>query len=109
MLTASGVTGAHAQTAIELLVDELAQAESGLDRHGFYSRLAEVVCRVGAMERAVIFRFDGATRSVEAAGSHGVDLARFTGVSVSLETSPDAARALSEDRVIEAWPPTGDS
>jgi signal transduction histidine kinase len=105
-LTQAAVS-AHARTAIELLVDELAQAGSDLDRHGFYSRLAEVACRIGGMERAVIFRFDELTRSVEAAGSHGIELERFAGVSVNLETAPDAARALSEDRVIEARPAAG--
>lgn len=59
------------------------------------------------MERAVIFRFDELTRSVEAAGSHGIELERFAGVPVNLETAPDAARALSEDRVIEARPAEG--
>jgi signal transduction histidine kinase len=106
-VTPTAVNRAQARSAIELLVDELAQAGSDLDRHGFYSRLAEVACRIGELERAVIFRFDEVTRSVEAAGTYGVKLEQFAGVSVNLETAPDAARALSEDRVIEARPAEG--
>jgi signal transduction histidine kinase len=106
-LTSTGVSGAHAGTAIELLVEELAGAGADLDRQGFYSWLAEVACRIADLERAVIFRFDEVTRRVEAAGSHGIELERFAGVPVSLETAPDAARALSEDRVVEVRPSTG--
>lgn len=96
------VSATHARTAIELLVDELARADVGLDRSAFYSRLAEVACRIADMDRAVIFRFDDATQRVEAAGSHGIELEQFAGVPVSLEMAPDAATALSEDRVVEA-------
>jgi signal transduction histidine kinase len=95
------LSGTHAQVAIELLVEVLSGADSVLDRAGFYSRLAEVACRVGELGRAVIFRFDEATRRVEAAGSHGIDLERFAGMPMGLEMAPDAARALAEDRVIE--------
>jgi signal transduction histidine kinase len=94
----------YARTAIELLVDELARADAGLDQRGFYSRLAEVACRIGDMERAVIFRFDELTRRVEAAGAHGIALERLAGIPITLETAPDAARALTEDRVIEGSP-----
>jgi signal transduction histidine kinase len=59
------------------------------------------------MERAAIFRFDEVTRSVEAAGTYGVELEQFAGASVNLETAPDAARALSDDRVIEVRPAEG--
>jgi signal transduction histidine kinase len=54
------------------------------------------------MERAVVFRSDDATHRVEAAGSHGIALEQFAGVPFSLEMAPDAATALSEDRVVEA-------
>ena len=57
------------------------------------------------MQRAVVFRFDEVTRRVEAAGAHGIELERFADFPVSLELAPDAARALSEDRVIEVAPP----
>ncbi len=94
-----------ARDAIELLVEVLSGGEDDLDREGFYSRLAEGVCRVAGLRRAVIFRFDDVTRRVDVAGAFGVDLRLFTDVPVSLELAPDAARALSEDRVIEVIPP----
>jgi signal transduction histidine kinase len=93
----------HAQIAIDLLVEVLSSADADLDTEGFYSRLAEVVCRIGGMSRAVIFRFDDVTRRVRAAGAHGIELELFTGTHM-LERAPDAARALAEDRVIEVDP-----
>jgi signal transduction histidine kinase len=92
-----------AHDAIELLVEVLSGGE--LDRAGFYSRLAEGVCRIARMRAAVIFRFDEVNRRVEAAGAHGIGLERFADFPVSLELAPDAARALNEDRVIEVAPP----
>jgi signal transduction histidine kinase len=92
-----------ANDAIELLVEVLSGGE--LDRAGFYSRLAEGVCRIARMRAAVIFRFDEVSRRVEAAGAHGIGLERFADFPVSLELAPDAARALNEDRVIEVSPP----
>jgi signal transduction histidine kinase len=97
---------AGAREAIELLVEVLSAGDIDLDRQGFYSRLAEGLCRIGGMQRAVIFRLDDTTRRVEAAGSHGIGLQRFADVPVRLEAAPDAARALSEDRVIEVRPPS---
>lgn len=94
-----------AHDAIELLVEVLSRGEVDLDQAGFYSRLAEGVCRIARMQRAVIFRFDEATRRVEAAGAYGIELELFADFPVSLELAPDAARALTEDRVIEISPP----
>ncbi len=94
-----------ARDAIELLVEVLSGGAADLDREGFYSRLAEGVCRVAGLRRAVIFRFDDITRRVEAAGAFGIELRLFADFPVSLELAPDAARALSEDRVIEVIPP----
>jgi signal transduction histidine kinase len=91
--------------AIELLVEGLAGAERDLDHTGFYTRLAEVVARIGAMKRTVIFLFDESTRRVQVAGAHGIELEPFSGVPISLDLAPDAARALAEDRVIEVRPP----
>jgi len=98
-------SGPNARAAIELLVEALSSGERDLDREGFYSRLAEGVCRIAAMRRAIIFRYDEVTRRVDAAGAHGMSLEPFAGVPVSLDLAPDAARALAEDRVIEVAPP----
>jgi signal transduction histidine kinase len=103
--TTRAVPSAH--DAIELLVAALSGSGEGveLDQQGFYSRLAEGVSRLATMKRVVIFRFDEVTRRVEAAGSHGIELAQFADLQLGLETAPDAARALAEDRVIEVRPP----
>jgi signal transduction histidine kinase len=101
----AGSGARSARDAIELLVEVLSGGDVDLDRTGFYSRLAEGVATVGGMRRVVIFRFDEVTRRVDAAGAHGLDLELFAGLPVSLELAPDAARALTEDRVIEVRPP----
>jgi signal transduction histidine kinase len=89
--------------ALELFVEVLAQSEHGpVAGEGFYDRLCEAVCRLATMRRAVIFRYDPARRRVRAAGAHGIDLDRFAGAHVTLESSPITATSLREDRVVEA-------
>jgi signal transduction histidine kinase len=90
--------------ALELLVEVLsAPADADAEEH-FYSHLADAVCRLADMRRAIIFRYDDATRRVRVAGAHGVDPAAFTDVHISVEIAPLAATALAEDRVIEVLP-----
>jgi signal transduction histidine kinase len=91
--------------AVELLVEALATPETETDQEQFYSNLAAAVCRLAGMRRAIIFRYDDATRRVRATGAHGVDLAAFAGKHISVEAAPLAATALAEDRVIEVRPP----
>jgi signal transduction histidine kinase len=100
----SGEEGS-ARAAVELLARVLSAGDPDVDRRMFYSRLAEGVARVAGMQRVVIFRYDEATRRVDAAGAYGIDLGLFADFPVSLEAAPDAARALVEDRVIEVRPP----
>jgi signal transduction histidine kinase len=95
----------EARDAVELLVAVLSAGEPQLDRTGFYSRLAEGVARIAQMRRVVVFLFDEASWRVEAVGACGIELDRFADMRVSLALAPDAARALSEDRVIEVAPP----
>jgi signal transduction histidine kinase len=88
--------------ALELFVEVLSQSESSTTGSGFYDRLCEAVCRLAHMRRAIIFRYDGASRRVRAAGAHGgLDLERFAGAFVTVESAPITAQALREDRVIE--------
>jgi signal transduction histidine kinase len=87
--------------ALELLVGVLSQAGAVSTGDEFYGRLCEAVCRLARMRRAVIFRYDTARRRVRAAGAHGIGLDRFAGAHVTVESAPIAARALSEDSVIE--------
>jgi signal transduction histidine kinase len=56
------------------------------------------------MRRALIFRYDDATRRVRVAGTHGVDPTAFNDAHISVELAPLAATALAEDRVIEVLP-----
>jgi signal transduction histidine kinase len=87
--------------ALDLLSDVLARIDDDLGSTEFYSRLAEAICRTAHMQRAVIFTYDDARRRVQAAGSHGVSLDRFTDAEVTVESAPVARQALTEDRVIE--------
>lgn len=97
--------GEQTISVVEVLVDVLSGVEADEDGEGFYSRLAEAVCELTGMRRAVIFRYDEELRRVRAVGSCGVSLEHFSGVEVNVETAPVVARALAEDRVIEVIPP----
>ncbi len=99
--------GPHSIAALELLSDVLSgvDEEHGSDR--FFSRLAEAVCRLAQMDRAVIFSYDDARRRVHAAGAFGVALDGFTDGHVTVESAPVARQALTEDRVIEVLPADG--
>lgn len=93
--------------ALELLSDVLARVDEDLGSAEFYSRLAEAVCHVAQMQRAVIFSYDDARRRVHAAGAYRVDLDRFTDAEITVESAPTARRALTEDSVIEVLPTNG--
>ena len=89
--------------ALELFVEVLSQSESGSSTtDGFYNRLCEAVCRLARMRRAVIFRYDSTLRRVRAVGAHGMEVDQFAGAYVTVESAPIAARAIREDRVVEA-------
>jgi signal transduction histidine kinase len=92
---------AYSIAALELLNDVLAQVDGDHGSAEFYSRLAEAVCRLAQMRRAVIFRYDDARRRVRAAGSHGIGLGELTPGEITVESAPVARQALTEDRVIE--------
>lgn len=92
-------------SALNAFVEVLAGADAGASRDHFYGRLCEVICRLGSMERAVLFRYDEAARRVRAAGAHGLDLAIFEHAHVTVESAPIARRALEADEVVDALPP----
>jgi signal transduction histidine kinase len=95
--------------ALELFVEVLSQSEqqrsagdeNGSTGDGFYDRLCGAVCRLARMRRALIFRYDSASRRVRAAGAHGLSLEPFDNAHVTVESAPIAAQSLREDRVIE--------
>jgi signal transduction histidine kinase len=89
--------------ALEMFVDVLAQSDANEAPDAVYSGLCEAICRLATMERAVLFRYDGALRRVRAAGAHNVPLDLFAGERFSVEAAPITRRSLEEDRVIEAF------
>jgi signal transduction histidine kinase len=95
--------------ALELMAAVLAHADEDTAPDALFSALAEAVCRLTSMTRAVLFLYDEVLREVRVAGIHGVDAALFQAGQVSLESAPIAARALSEDRVIEVRTDAGEA
>ena len=87
--------------ALETFVELLSRVEADPSSDAFYSRLCEATCRLADMDRAVIFRYDGARRRVRAAGGFGIPLEVFADAQVTVETVPVARESLLEDRVIE--------
>jgi signal transduction histidine kinase len=98
----TGVPGAPV-AALEVFVDVLSQSDASETTDAFYGGLCEAICRLAGMERAVLFRYDGAMRRVRATGSHGIPLELFEGERFSAETAPVARRSLEEDRVVEVF------
>ena len=94
--------------ALETFVELLSRVEADPASDAFYSRLCEATCRVGDMDRAVIFRYDGARRRVRAAGAYGLPLEVFENAQVTVETVPVARESLVEDRVIEIFSDTAE-
>src|ERR1700758_1412816 len=80
--------------ALELFVEVLSQSDrDSIARDGFYDRLCEAVCRLARMRRAIIFRYDPATRRVRAAGAHGLSLGRVERAFVAGGAAPVTAPA----------------
>jgi hypothetical protein len=92
-------------SALDAFVGVLSEADAGSSTDAFYGRLCEVICRLGSMERAVLFRYDEQWRRVRAAGAHGMDLAVFEDVHVNVDTAPIARRALEADDVVDEVAP----
>lgn len=87
--------------ALEVFVDVLSRLDEESAPDELYNRLCEVICRLGSMERAVLFRYEGARRRVRAAGAHGLDIAEFSDAYITVESAPMAGRALALDQVVE--------
>jgi signal transduction histidine kinase len=103
MTSLSAPGGGVSVEALELFVQVLAQSEpTAAPGDGFYDRLCEAVCRLARMRRAIIFRYDTASRRVRAAGAHGLELEQFASAHVTVESLPITAESLREDTVIEA-------
>jgi signal transduction histidine kinase len=72
-----------------------------MDGPGFYDRLCTAFCSVGGMQRAGLLLYDEARKLVVPVGSHGIDPELLRDIYGTLEETPIAQVALSEDRVVE--------
>lgn len=93
-------TGSRTE-ALDVLVELLSEpddASGGL----FYDRLCEAVCRLTAMERSGLYLYDHARKLVVPVGCHGIERRLLEETYGTIEETPIAERALSEDRVLES-------
>jgi signal transduction histidine kinase len=87
--------------ALDGVVRLLFELDEERELEDLYDRICEAVCRQTSMERAVLFLYDAERRLVLPAGSHGVYREFIAHGYGTLEETPIAQRALSEDRVVE--------
>ncbi len=87
--------------ALDVMSDLLLGVGEGSPPDAFFSSLCQAICRLTAMRRAVLFRYDRARRRVRAVGAHGIALELFDELFVTVDSVPVARRALAEDRVLE--------
>ena len=87
--------------SLNVFASLLGEVETATPAGAFYNRLAEAVCRLGSMDRAVVFVYDDVARRVRVVGSHELDLGLFDGQILAIETAPIAGRALALDQVLE--------
>jgi nitrate/nitrite-specific signal transduction histidine kinase len=90
--------------ALDVIVELLAELDrppAGMDGRGFYDRLCTAFCSVGGMQRAGLLLYDEARKLVVPVGSHGMDPELLRDIYGTLEETPIAQVALSEDRVVE--------
>ncbi len=90
--------------ALDVFVSLLSELDSDPDSGSpqFYDRLCEAVCRLTSMRRAALLLYDDARKLVVPAGSHGMPAEMVEQIYGTLDETPIAQRALSEDRVMEA-------
>jgi signal transduction histidine kinase len=88
--------------ALDVIVELLGALDGTLQSgREFYDRLCEACCRLGSMERAGLLLYDDARQLVVVVGGHGVDPELARELYGTLEETPIAQVALSEDRVVE--------
>ena len=92
---------AHPDT-VDVLAGLIAELDSATEAGEFFGHVCEALCRLTSLERAGLLLYDSATRSVRAAGSHGVDARLIGQIEGTLDETPIAQRALAEDRVMIA-------
>jgi signal transduction histidine kinase len=90
--------------ALDVIVELLAELDkqpAGSGGAGFYDRLCTALCTVVNMDRAGLLLYDEARQLVVPVGSHGMDAPLLRDIYGTLEETPIAQVALSEDRVVE--------
>jgi signal transduction histidine kinase len=88
--------------ALDVIVELLAELDQEPGSGpGFYDRLCAALCRVTDMERASLLLYDEARQLVVPVGSHGIEAGILEDIYGTLEETPIAQVALSEDRVVE--------
>jgi len=89
--------------ALDVIVELLAELdkEPAAGGAGFYDRLCAALCNVVRMERASLLLYDEARQLVVPVGSHGIEPGVLADIYGTLEETPIAQVALSEDRVVE--------
>lgn len=94
------ICGSEVAAFAALLADMGSTPAAGVPADRFYGRLAAAFCRLAAMERAVLFRYDDVRRRFRPAGSHGVELTDAgESCDCGLDSAPLARAALIDDRV----------
>src|SRR3990170_8777579 len=89
-------------------LDTVVELLSGIDAEGsdppreFYDRLCEAMCRLTTMERAGLLLYDDTRKLVLPVGSHGLEQGLLDDVYGTLDETPIAQRALTEDSVVAA-------
>src|ERR687893_2591781 len=89
--------------ALDVIVELLTEVDQdrGSGGSGFYDPLCAALCRVTDMERASLLLYDEARQLVVPVGSHGIEPGILEDIYGTLEETPIAQVALSEDRVVE--------
>src|SRR5512134_4061897 len=99
--------------ALDVIVELLRELDRdpGAGGPGFYDLLCAALCNVANMQRAGLLLYDDARQLVVPVGSHGIEAGLLADIYGSLEETPIAQAALSEDRVVavtgelERWVP----
>jgi len=95
--------------ALDVIVELLREFDRDRDPRaggpGFYDSVCTALCNMGGMERAGLLLYDEARQLVMPVGSHRIEPTLLDNVYGTLEETPIAQVALSEDRVVEV---TGD-